>query len=161
MVKLAKEPAKLAKRQPHPLAPKGGRPQVIKATPELVARVCAKIEQGLPIESSLVLEGISRQALDKWRNKNPLIEIQFQRAEALFEERMVGKVEKHADKDVKAATWLLERRSRGQWLPAPTKTELTGKDGGPIQALTLSKVLLSSVAQAVDAPKPMKQAIPA
>lgn len=158
MVKLAKKP----RGSSHPLQPsKGGRPPVVKATPELIEAACNDIRLGLTIEGALALQGISRVSVDRWRKINPAVNLAFERAEHEFEKDLLAKLQRHSDKDQKAATWLLERRSRGQWLPAPTKTELTGKDGGPIQALTLSKVLLSSVAQAVDAPKPMKQAIPA
>jgi hypothetical protein len=153
--------AALSKRPKHPLAvAKGGRPAIIKATPELVARACARITKGLPIESALNLEGISRQAMDKWRAKNPSVQIAFQRAETQFEEDMVALLRGHAIKDGKIGQWLLERRTRASWLPPATKTELTGKDGGAIQAMTISKILLSNVSQSPDALKDMKVAQP-
>jgi hypothetical protein len=159
MVKLAKEPAKVAKSK-HPLAPVG-RPPKVRATAEVVSKACADIRKGLSIEAALVRQGVAPQTMDVWRKKNPQVDLDFKRAEADFEDEIIGLIRGHAAKDSKSAQWLAERRLRGTWLPPAQRQELTGKDGGPIQALTLSKVLLSSVAQAVDAPKPMKQAIPA
>lgn len=147
-------------RKPHPLAPAVGRPSIIKATPELVAAACADIRAGLPIESALIRQGICRQAMDKWRAKNPAVALAFERAESDWEAEMVALMSKHALRDAKAAQWLMERRLRGAWLPPAGKVELTGKDGGPMQSLTISKALLASVAGGADQSRPMLNVTP-
>lgn len=151
---------RLPKGQIHPLAPAKGRPQLVKCTPELVKAACDDIRRGLPIESALVLRGVTWSGMDYWRKRNPAIEQAFKRAEVEFESDMVNLLRRHAEKDAKAAQWLTERRLRGNWQPAAGKVEVTGKDGGAIQALTISKVLLSSVAQAADLPRPMVNVTP-
>lgn len=122
---------------------KPGRPSVPKKlSPQIIETILNKIEQGLPQESALVLAGISRQAVDVWRKRNPLLQLRFEQAECKFEERLLANINVFAGTDMKAAAWLLERRLP-RWAPM-TKTELTGKDGGPV--LTLSQQLLASVA---------------
>ena len=146
-------------RKPHPLAPVG-RPQIVKATPELVAAACADIAKGLPIESALVRQGIAPSTMATWRLKNPAVELAFATAETEFETWLVNVIRGHALKDTKAACWLAERRLRGQWAPPAGKVELTGKDGGPIQSLTISKTLLANVAQGADMPRPVRNVTP-
>lgn len=143
-------------RTPHPLRPsKGGRPATIKATPELVEAACADIELGLPIESALVLRGISRKAMDKWRAINPAVEQAFANAESRFERRMVLNIESASKRDPKCSQWLLERRASQRWAQV-TKAELTGKGGGPLQSMTISKQLFASVASDPDRAKNVK-----
>lgn len=147
-------------RKPHPLAPGPGRPSLVKATPELVDAACADIALGLPVESALILRGISPQGMAKWREKNPAVELAFKTAEATFERSMVVLMQAHAKRDAKAVQWLMERRTRGQWAAPAGKVELTGKDGGPMQSLTISKALLASVAGGPDQARPMLNVTP-
>jgi hypothetical protein len=147
------------KRVLHPLAPVG-RPPKVRATVELVAKACADIRKGLSIEASLIRPGVAPQTMDVWRKKNVMVELEFKRAEADFEDWIIGIIRGHALKDPKSAQWLTERRLRGTWLPPVARTELTGKDGGAIQAMTISKILLSNVSQSPDALKDMKVAQP-
>jgi hypothetical protein len=153
-------PRKLTVRKQHPLA-MVGRPPKVRATVELVAKACADIRKGLTIEAAFVRQGVLTQTMDVWRKKNSMVEREIRSAEADFEDYIIGLIRGHAVKDTKAAQWLAERRLRGNWLPPVARTELTGKDGGAIQAMTLSKVLFSNVSQGPDLPKQMKVAVPA
>lgn len=134
---------------------KPGRPYAHKATPELVAAVCKRVSGGLSVESALVIQGLSRASVPAFLKRYPAAEREFETASHLFEEQMLAQVVRHAARDAKSAQWLLERRHAGQWAPV-SKTEITGKGGAPIAALTLSKVLLSQVAAAPDRAKPRR-----
>lgn len=124
---------------------KGGRPPLLrKLTPQAIDDVLGRIRMGLPIESALIKAGITRQAIDKWRQRNPALQHRFAEAEADFEADMVARINGFACNDTKSAQWLLERRMKGEWSPL-TKSEVTGANGGPI--LSVSQVLFSSVAK--------------
>jgi hypothetical protein len=137
----------------HPLMPpkgKAGRPVVrIKATPALIAGICESIKGGLSIESSCILHGITRTGVDRWRKINPAVNSQFEKAEVQFEADLVGKMKGFASNDVKAASWLLERRLSRSWAQV-SKNELTGKDGGPVKSLSLAKEMVGGMGAKVD-----------
>lgn len=136
---------------------KGGRPVLLrKLTPEVVDKVIANVRMGLPQESALVLAGITRQAVDKWRQRNPLLQIRFEQAECEFEAEMVARINTFGKTDTKSTQWLIERRLN-RWAPV-TKAELTGKDGAPLGAMTVSQQLFASVAGAKDAPGKSRRA---
>lgn len=134
-------------KERHELAPvegKAGRPTVRKRlTRADIDGVLGHIAEGLSIESSLALVGVSRAVVDKWRKLNPSLQLEFEKAEHAWEKKLVGNINRFANDDLKAASWLLERRLPTRWAPI-SKTELTGKDGGAI--IGVSQVLLSSVA---------------
>jgi hypothetical protein len=139
----------VAKVKPLAVANKGGRPAGVKPTEAVLARVCERIESGLPIDSALVLEGMSRQNAPLWLKRYPQAQEAFDISESKWESAMLAKVAAHGFKDHKALTWILERRAAQRWAPL-AKTELTGKNGGALQVTTLSKVLLATVASASD-----------
>lgn len=114
--------------------------------PAQVEQVLENIRGGLSIESSLILVGINRKRMEKWRERFPALDDKFRKAEVDWERQIVGNLAKFATADSKVNQWLLERRLPARWAPVG-KTELTGANGGPIAALTLSKQLLGSIAQ--------------
>lgn len=150
-------------REPHPCSVeawdpvnKGGRPVVNKRLERAeVERVIAEVRQGLPLESALVLVGINRGVVDKWKARNPLLQLEFAKAEAEFESEMVRRIAGFATSSERSAQWLLERRASSRWA-AVSKQELTGKDGGPVQALAIAKHLLGNSAVESDADRAAK-----
>jgi hypothetical protein len=52
-------------------------------------------------------------------------------------------ISKAATKDWRAAAWLLERRQE-EFRPPPHQTELTGRNGGPLEVMTSAKVTLGA-----------------
>lgn len=134
---------------------KAGRPVVYKDDPAFVSAVASKIEDGLFIESALILLGVPHSSVDFYCKKYPRALRVFKQAEAKFEAEMVDNIKRKAQSDPKCSQWLLERRAAAKWAQV-TKSELTGKNGGPLASLTLSKVLLASVSIAPDRVKPVK-----
>lgn len=119
-------------------------------TGEALEAVLADLRIGLTIESALVRAGIGRDNMDKWRKRNPALELEFAKAEADFEAEIVRNINAAARSDHRAGQWLLERRRSASWAPV-TKQELTGRNGGPIQEITLAKQLLGTVPTATEA----------
>jgi hypothetical protein len=142
----------------HPLQPsKGGRPTVrVKATPEMVTAICADVRKGLSIESACILQGIARSGVDRWRKLNPSVNAQFEKAESEFESDILGFIRIKAPDDVKAATWLLERGRPQRWAQV-SKSELSGKNGKDLPALTVHKTLLGSMSTVDAAPKKLER----
>ena len=67
------------------------------------------------------------------------------RAEAEFEGECLGVVQAAAPKSWQAAAWLLERRFDYK---ATQRTEMTGKDGGPVATTSISKEMMVIIARA-------------
>ena len=138
----------------HPLHPavykgdnaiaRNGRPARVKVTPELIEMILERIRTGLSIESSLILAGVHRTAIEKWRKANPALDAQFVKAEVECESQLVGNVRRMAASDLKANQFLLERRWSSKWAPV-SKSELTGKDGAALHS-TIAKRMLGSIA---------------
>lgn len=119
----------------------------LKATPEVIQKILANISRGLTQEKALILAGISRQAMHRWKKANPVLQQKFDEAEAEAEAKLVDTIVTATSTDWKAANWLLERRHA--WA-AVTKTELTGKNGGPVQSLSIAKQLVGSMSTKAD-----------
>lgn len=121
----------------------------VQPTPEVIKAVCDRIAVGLGIESALVCQGISRAGAAKWLQQHTHARLAFEEAEAKWELDLVTKLHGFASKEAKSAQWLLERRQAARWA-AVTKSEVTGKDGGPIKHQSLSHVLLASVGRGAE-----------
>lgn len=132
-----KEKAKAGRR------PGSGR---LKATPETIEKILAGIRRGLTQDKALILAGISRQAMHRWKKANPALQQKFDEAETEAEALLVDAIVTATSTDWKAANWLLERRH--QWI-ATSRQELTGKDGGP--QLTIAKTLVGTMGVQGDA----------
>lgn len=124
---------------------RNGKP--LKASPERIAAIRDSIRKGLTIDKACILHGVHRSMLEKWKKANESILQLFEQAELANEEELIGFVRNAAPEDYKAAAWLLERRH--QWILA-TRSEHTGKDGGPMQVLAIHKELLSRIASKPD-----------
>lgn len=114
----------------------------MKASADLVRRILKSIDGGLTIEKAIIKCGVSVDMVDRWKRSNATLCQLFLQAELEQEEKLVGYIKKAAPTEWKAANWLLERRH--QWLQQ-LRNELTGKDGGALQVVTLHKSLLSVV----------------
>ena len=138
-------------RQPHPLSiiKKGGRPKTIQVTQALIDGACQDIANGLGIESALVLQGISRSAVDKWKKVNPSVSEALERAETSWERGIVGNIQRMTERDLKAGSFLLERKLARRWAPL-VKSEVSGPNGEALRTMTLSKTLLASVSADAD-----------
>jgi hypothetical protein len=147
------DPPKPKGRKPHPLAPnpiaRNGKPARVAITPELIETILNNIQGGMPVEPSCILAGITRDGVDKWLKKNPALRHRFMVAELEWEKTIVGNIQSAAKADHRAGQWLLERRVSSRWAPV-SKQELTGKNGGPLQQMTLAKELLGGLANKGD-----------
>ncbi len=140
-VTLAQGLAKIASEMDIKTVPVARNGKPLKATKELIESIRASVRQGLSIDKSCILHGVTSAALDKWKKANADIMEGFRQAELEGETELVKIIRDAAPKDWKAANWLLERRH--EW-EQRSRTELTGKDGGPI--MSVSQQLLASVA---------------
>lgn len=131
---------------------KAGRPPTHKATPELIRSACDAIDRGLSIESALILQNIPKTTVPGFLKQNPLAEAEFEKAERIWEDRILSYIHAKAPTDAKCSTWLLERRQAQRWAPL-AKNEISGPGGGPIHNLTLGKQLLATVAVSPDQAK--------
>lgn len=119
----------------------------LKASPEMVEKIVGFLRGGLALERAVVLAGVTPRAVAKWREANENLSQVFTAAEIEIENELIQAMRLAVGKDYKAAAWLLERRF--QWEPKH-RTEVTGRDGGPIQALTIHKHLMASMAAQPD-----------
>ena len=127
-------------------------------TEELIEGVATLIRKGNYVDRACAMAGISGSVFKKWLriggkinrkaqhrgisieemadgDPDLILRAKFARAcmkaSAAAEDRDVGRIDKHADDDWRAAAWRLERRfpkRRGQ-----RKLEVSGPDGGPLQ----------------------------
>jgi hypothetical protein len=129
-----------------------GRPRIHNIAAEKADAAIQRVRAGLPIVSALVLSDVRHGDVANLLNKMPALRLALSKAEAEFEFKHVQNIENRALTDAKFSQWLLERRQGDRWLPV-SRTEITGKDGGALQSLTISKTLLASVGRAPD-PEP-------
>ncbi len=115
-----------------------GRPT--KLVPERVERLLEAIRVGNYINTAVVYAGITEATFYRWleigeANKEgkyrEFLE-SVKKAEADAEARQVALISKAANETWQAAAWLLERKHPARW-GQRNKTEVTGKEGGPIQ----------------------------
>jgi hypothetical protein len=80
-----------------------------KKTPECVARILQCLELGLSLKKAAVLAGITFETLNEWRKADPVFSDQCKRARIFLEERMLRKLNMHAEENLRAVTFALER----------------------------------------------------
>jgi hypothetical protein len=118
-----------------PVRKKPGRKT--KFTRELVRRVLACLERGMPITTTANVCGIALQSLANYRQKHPKFADAISAAQARgIQARLdvVVKASESADESIKlrAACWLLEHCNPE--LFARNRIEVTGADGSPLSA---------------------------
>ena len=101
-------PTALPDRPPGPLAPppKMGRPT--KFCAEIVEQICAHIADGLPIQYSAALCGLSHETVCSWQRKQPAFRaaVEVARARGLAQRLQV--IQEAARTDWRAAAWYAE-----------------------------------------------------
>ncbi|MFM6206407.1 MAG: hypothetical protein ACKPEN_16585 [Planktothrix sp.] len=112
-----------------------GRPS--KLTPEIENKLIKFITLGVPLESASNAIGLDYTTVREWlqrgegrhptRGKTAQFEAfadRYQQAVGQCEARLVAKIQSAADKDWKAAAWLLARRHPDRWRSEPKPTSL-------------------------------------
>ncbi len=111
-----------------------GRPT--KCTPEAQTKIVQAIAGGNYREVAAQWAGVAPETLGRWLSRKREPYLSFRRAvleaEQAAEIRAVALIMKAAAEDPKHAEWWLERKFHERW-GRRDRTELTGKDGGPIQ----------------------------
>ena len=85
-----------------------GRPG--KRTPQLEKALLAAIETGAPYRIACLACGISDDAFNEWRRKDPVFAKQVEEAAGKTALRLLKKIEANAEENFSAAAWILERR---------------------------------------------------
>ena len=114
-----------------------GRPT--RLTPERAARIVALIRAGNYLEVAASAAGVSRTSLRRWLKIGDRMKTgphadfaaAVEKASGEAECRDVALISKAAAEHWQAAAWRLERKNSSRW-GRTQKTELTGKDGGPV-----------------------------
>lgn len=102
-----------------------------KLTPGVQQRIVQAIELGATYELAASYGGITYQTFRVWMDTKPSFSEAVKAAEGKAAVKWLAKIEAAAsDGNWQAAAWKLERRYPGDY--GRTRTEHTGKDGGPI-----------------------------
>lgn len=134
---------------------KGGRPS--KLTPEVKKRLLDSLRLGNYYEAACAYAGIEYRTFRNWMKKGEEAKsgqfFQFfqevNRAEMEAEARMVAQWQNHMRHDWRAVKDFLARRFPDRWARRD-KTELTGKNGGPIEVTDAREILLSRVQSIIE-----------
>jgi hypothetical protein len=125
-----------------------GRPT--DCTPEVTEAVCAELREGLSIASACAAAGIDRATFHRWIARGdegpPFSDFRnaTTKARAVGTRSLEVTVRTAALDDWRAAAWMLERKAPEDW---SKRTEITGKDGGPIEAqIVIAPALLDALA---------------
>lgn len=121
---------------------KVGRPSQTKLTPEVRKIVLDSIALGMPLHRAAIRAGVSERSLVRWREANPEFMEECRKHEADAEAACLASLKSKGEGGNRLWTtdaWLLERRFG--YHPV-SRSEITGKDGGPIQHLTIAKQIL-------------------
>lgn len=125
-----------------------GRPT--DCTPEITEIICAELREGLSIASACAAAGVHRSSFHEWVSRSDEGPPFSDFADATTKARAAGTralevtVRTAAGTDWRAAAWMLERKAPEDW---SKRTEITGKDGGPIEAqIVVAPALLDALA---------------
>ncbi len=139
--RVCREDRLCAYHRPKPEAPTG-RPS--KLAPEVQAKIVQALAGGNYRNVAAGYAGITAKTLIDWMNRGEVDEANddstpfraFRKSVLEAEEkahvRAVALIQKHAEKDPKAAQWWLERKHPDQW-GRKDKLSLEGPNGGPIR----------------------------
>jgi hypothetical protein len=134
-----------------PDKPKGKPGRKTKLTPERQAKIVNAIRAGSYVETAAAAAGIDKVTLYRWLKRGGrfpgTIYADFadavNEATAQAEMRDVLTISKAAGEgDWRAAAWRLERKYPKRW-GTVSRTELTGKDGGPVAMASVDVTKLS------------------
>lgn len=111
-------------------------------TPEVRKVILDCIGEGLPLDVAALNAGVSYRSISRWKEWDEAFHDECKQAEARAQRSLVSDLKSKAaagNKVWTANAWMLERRFG--WHPV-SRSEITGKDGGPIQHLTIAKQIL-------------------
>lgn len=134
-----------------------GRRSTLEIIPEVQDLLCEQIKAGMPIRYACAQAGVSEAAFHLWVSKGSEPDaaphyVKFLEAVTRARGEKVHRLLKSIEdaggiesnitgqRDWKAHAWLLERGEPELFSPKQ-KTEVTGKDGGPVQFESVSDVL--------------------
>lgn len=147
---------------------KRGRGRPSKLTPEIQQELVKIIAAGNYIETAAAYVGINKSTLYDWlkrgarekqrlennprakmrKSEAPFVEFSnaIEKALAQAEIRDVAIIGKAAEENWQAAAWRLERKFPERWGRKDKQSiELTGKDGNPIEMVSIEKLDLSNL----------------
>jgi hypothetical protein len=101
-----------------------------KATPECVSRILSHLRNGATLRLACAQEGITDAYLRDLRNREPALDAQVQSAMAAYVAGKVRQIETAADRDWKAAAYLVDRHPLAR---EEYRTRETTKGEGGIQ----------------------------
>ena len=146
---------------------KAGRPS--KLIPERIEKLLEAIRAGNYLNVAVVYAGISLSSFYQYMeladNPKNTKYVQFseavKKAEADAEARQVALVSKAAIDTWQAAAWMLERKHPNRW-GQKVRTEVTGKDGGPVEIDVRAKLLgiLANASSRIGEEEGAEQALP-
>ena len=122
-----------------------GRPAKIEYSPELVEEIIECMVSGMDLVETCKYLGLHAKTVYRWKDVHPEFDIQCARAREAMMERRLSDLRtsiKDAKKNKEDPTWFKIELSFEQWNAermAPrmyaqrNRTEVTGKDGAPIQ----------------------------
>jgi hypothetical protein len=84
-----------------------------KRTREREMEVVANVASGVPVGQAAEMVGVNRSTLWRWRREDEQLDKALLMARATFLARQVERIDKAAEDDWKAASWLLERSEPG------------------------------------------------
>jgi hypothetical protein len=90
-----------------------GRPT--KRTEALVREVITLVATGTTVQDAAQQVGVDPVTLWRWRQRDPELDKAVLAARAAFLTRQVERIDEAAEKDWKAAAWLLERSEPSSW----------------------------------------------
>lgn len=106
-------------------------PRPTKYNATIADRILNVLRAGNTRTTGALLAGIDYSTLKRWAASNAQFCAALDRAEAEAESRCVTQIIKAIeDGSTTDAKWWLERRRYNDWRP---RSELTGRDGGPIE----------------------------
>lgn len=125
--------ARQAQAQPN----RGGRPT--KRGPAVTKELVRLLQNGNTRMAAAKATGIDYSTLKRWCNLSAPFRAELEKAEALGETLYVGDITMAARSgNWQAAAWWLERRRHGDWRKPAEQHEHSGRDGGPIEQVSLS-----------------------
>ena len=86
-----------------------------KHTREREMEVVARVASGVPVGQAAEMAGVNRSTLWRWRRDDEQLDKALLMARASFLARQVERIDKAAEDDWRAASWLLERSEPASW----------------------------------------------
>jgi hypothetical protein len=116
-----------------PEAPRRGRGQPTKYTPERVAAILRDIRAGLFLKAAAAANGISYETLCAWRRENPDFSDAVNEARMLSAATGITVIRAAGRTDWRAEAWYLQHSFPEEFGKARTQLAITGADGGAVE----------------------------